>query len=485
MTDQKAIKDFVEAMSQSRKGTSGYDTTAEVVRVEGSTAWVHIPGGVDETPVAMSISAKPGDTVRVRVAGGQAWTVGNDTAPPTDDTAANEAQDAIDKVGGFLDTHLTLKNDGLYVTSMKMGWRVRIANDGVYIINEDDDVVAEYKDEIRLGEKDKPAMTIASQQIQLADAAGTAILDVNMQNGPDGLRTQKTTFVMESSGSGGSRYISGTVEEVIGLYDSNDTLIEVPTIVREEQNYFIVRINSTLAAGSYYILHTTYDLGYDATIGTRNGSRDIGLNSTAIGSNNSAVSMGSVAIGTGAVANSEAQIAVGRYNTIDNAGEKAFIVGNGNTELIRGNAFSVDWDGDVHATGDVEDGNGNVLANKIEASDLSGIQGDITSLDGRVDALEAKKTWIVERHTYTYSASGNGTVNITKNQLGITNKTGYTIAGYVSISTGHNNVIPRSWNAQSTQTGTSVVLRNVSSSSANNQTLIVDVLYLLTADSGT
>lgn len=96
MTNAKIIKDIAEAINQSQKGTSAYDTTAEVVRVEGSTAWVHIPGGVDETPVTMSITAKPGDTVRVRVSGGQAWTMGNDSNPPTDDTTAVAAQKTAD-----------------------------------------------------------------------------------------------------------------------------------------------------------------------------------------------------------------------------------------------------------------------------------------------------------------------------------------------------------------------------------------------------
>lgn len=75
-------------------GTKPYDTTAEVVRVEGDTAWVHIPGGVTETPVSMSIDCKAGDTVRVRVSGGRAWITGNDTAPPTNDTEAIAAQAA-------------------------------------------------------------------------------------------------------------------------------------------------------------------------------------------------------------------------------------------------------------------------------------------------------------------------------------------------------------------------------------------------------
>lgn len=86
------IKKIVDAVSRSnQKKTSSYDTTGTVTRIEGDTAWVHIPGGVDETPVKMTISAKAGDTVQVRVGGGSAWLTGNATAPPTDDTASHRA----------------------------------------------------------------------------------------------------------------------------------------------------------------------------------------------------------------------------------------------------------------------------------------------------------------------------------------------------------------------------------------------------------
>ena len=74
------------------KSTQPYDTRAEVVRVSGSTAYVHIPGGVPETPVTMTIACKKGDTVQVRVSGGRAWIVGNETAPPTDDTKVKEVE---------------------------------------------------------------------------------------------------------------------------------------------------------------------------------------------------------------------------------------------------------------------------------------------------------------------------------------------------------------------------------------------------------
>lgn len=91
MADFKLLKEMQQAM-QPKKTTEPYDTTAEVRRIEGKTAWVHIPGGVDETPVELTINAKEGDAVRVRVSGGQAWLVGNNTAPPTDDAEAKRAK---------------------------------------------------------------------------------------------------------------------------------------------------------------------------------------------------------------------------------------------------------------------------------------------------------------------------------------------------------------------------------------------------------
>ena len=88
MKEQQIRRDLVEALAASKPKTAAYDTEAKVIRIENGTAWVHIPGGVDETPVSMTINSREGDTVRVRVSGGKAWLVGNDTAPPTDDMTA-------------------------------------------------------------------------------------------------------------------------------------------------------------------------------------------------------------------------------------------------------------------------------------------------------------------------------------------------------------------------------------------------------------
>lgn len=92
LKEDKTITDIVQAVREGdAKKTKGYDTQATVTRVEDGKAWVHIPGGVPETPVELTIDAQPGDTVMVRLAGGRAFLIGNATSPPTDDATAKEA----------------------------------------------------------------------------------------------------------------------------------------------------------------------------------------------------------------------------------------------------------------------------------------------------------------------------------------------------------------------------------------------------------
>lgn len=92
MIDEVARKmiDAIKTVDEAK--TDSYDTAATVKRIEGDTAWVHINGGVDETPVKLTIAASAGDNVQVRIAGGRAWIQGNATAPPTDDAEALSAK---------------------------------------------------------------------------------------------------------------------------------------------------------------------------------------------------------------------------------------------------------------------------------------------------------------------------------------------------------------------------------------------------------
>lgn len=100
MSNFEIIKDIARA--RDRKTTSAYDVAATVTRIEDDTAWVHIDGGVDETPVKLTVAAHEGDVVQVRVGGGTAWLTGNGTRPPTDDATAVAAQATADEAVAFM-----------------------------------------------------------------------------------------------------------------------------------------------------------------------------------------------------------------------------------------------------------------------------------------------------------------------------------------------------------------------------------------------
>ena len=78
------LTDLVKMLQKNE--SSGSDYTGTVTRVEDGVAYVQLSGSeIMDTPVALSVDAKTGDKVRVRVANGKAWLTGNDTAPPTYD----------------------------------------------------------------------------------------------------------------------------------------------------------------------------------------------------------------------------------------------------------------------------------------------------------------------------------------------------------------------------------------------------------------
>ena len=79
-----AMDDLARMLKRSR--SPGSDYTGKVTKVENGTAYVQLTGSeITDTPVALSIDAKPGDRVRVRVSNGRAWITGNDTLPPSND----------------------------------------------------------------------------------------------------------------------------------------------------------------------------------------------------------------------------------------------------------------------------------------------------------------------------------------------------------------------------------------------------------------
>lgn len=100
MSMNQVASDLYQAISESdERKVKPYDTKAEVLRTEGNTVWVKIPGGVDETPVQKTNNANDGDQVMVRISGGRAWLLGNETSPATDDSTANAAVQLAEGAG--------------------------------------------------------------------------------------------------------------------------------------------------------------------------------------------------------------------------------------------------------------------------------------------------------------------------------------------------------------------------------------------------
>lgn len=84
---------------QEKHKTQPLDTVGEVKRVDDDYAWIQFAGATEPTPVKKTISVKKGDKVPVRVSKGSAWIVGNETAPPTDDTLAKQALSQANNAG--------------------------------------------------------------------------------------------------------------------------------------------------------------------------------------------------------------------------------------------------------------------------------------------------------------------------------------------------------------------------------------------------
>lgn len=131
-----SIGDLAQLLKQNKR--VGSDYTGVVTRVEGGTAYVRLTGSdIMDTPVVMSIDAKVGDTVRVRVKDGKAWIAGNDTAPPTNDTASiQKIQNDLYEPGGKVSaiTKIIEKVGQIAANTSQYFWHTQTGTDtGVHI----------------------------------------------------------------------------------------------------------------------------------------------------------------------------------------------------------------------------------------------------------------------------------------------------------------------------------------------------------------
>lgn len=110
-----------------------------------------------------------------------------------------------------------------------------------------------------------------------------------------------------------------------------------------------------------------------------------GMYSTTCGFSTSATSYCCSAFGFGTVAAAHSQFAFGRYNEINYSDHGyVLIIGNGNSDNARSNAFTLDWNGNLWTAGDVTATDSD--ANKVSLCEIKALMENILE---RVEKLES------------------------------------------------------------------------------------------------
>ena len=306
---KRITKKFLGAINESnQRKTKPYDTAATVLRVEGDTAYVHIPGGVDETPVQLTIDAKPGDTVRVRVSNNQAWLTGNGTAPPTDDTTAKRVEAKATVIERVVNAVKTVAENAYRIAGNtdQFFWVTESGTDtGAHI--------TEIPREDFLADPDNGGGNFLARTNGIAIRDGMAELATFSSSG-----LNVTTYDDQGNGVDIAHLGYG-----LGSSGPSTTAVKPYYTLGER------RANSTI--GNYSVAE-----GLDVVAS--------GKTSHASGNSAEATGFASHAFGNHVSATVEGQTVIGRYNA---SSTYPFVVGNGSQAMGNSNALTVDWDGYV------------------------------------------------------------------------------------------------------------------------------------------
>lgn len=504
----RIVKSMTNVLKTADKSPSPYDTQAEVVRVDGDTAWVHIAGGVDETPVKMTINAKAGDTVQVRVAGGSAWLTGNGTAPPTDDTRAEVAVEqtavvekvvravqkavaSVSRIAGNTAQYFWHTEEGtdtgVHITEIPKeefledpsngGGNLLARSNGIAVRDGLTEVATFGADGVRIGKDNGAHSTLDSGGQKIYARNGDIVLShigYGEAQGTSGNISQGPFYTMGQRRTALYSYDSSETYDVGDIrrhYDSDNIIrnyvckekIEVPEAWnRDHWSYYIGHYshaegNNTTASGS-----GAHSEGYDSkAIGDYShaegyGSKAIAAYSHAEGrytvsSDTYAHAEGFNSVASGYVSHAQNLGTVAAYGSQtaigrynDNKSANLFEIGNGTADNARSNALEVDWSGNITIAGDLSVGGD------------ANIDGDLTV----TGTLTAGNIANIERDDFVQtgiSIAANSYTDVTLNRT----ISGTFLGATVRVS-GTSNAVAIINNV--TATTVVVRLRNVSSS---------------------
>ena len=118
---------------------------------------------------------------------------------------------------------------------------------------------------------------------------------------------------------------------------------------------------------------------------------DSGARSVELGENTNARGQASMAVGSNTVATADDSFVCGRYNIVDQEGNKyIFIIGGGSAIGSERNLVTVDFDGNMNVSGTITDGNGNTFSDVLNFETLARMMtaGEHTGISITTETLE-------------------------------------------------------------------------------------------------
>jgi hypothetical protein len=447
----------------------------------------------------MTIDCKEGDDVQVRSSGGKAWIVGNQSAPPTDDSKAEEVEKktekfaerikSVEKVAGDAEEVANAVNQkvwsdeaGLHIADGKQdaaaerntiwnslgmlfrkglnpilgvltGDNPRVAiYDGQGSTSEHE--VAHFGATSSVGRNDDYNISIAPENFELNNGSnnGNATLfRVGASGNPtseiyqktEHLNYQEQTVLSDTPVSGST--ITVKIIYLVGTFDFKSQTLTFTAGTSATKAWAKGNVKYTAPrtfeySGSVFSIEATYSVQADAIdLGIMQfGSRQDG----GVGNN-------STTIGNELVAPYSYQTVVGKHNAPVDA---PFIVGVGSPEENK-NGVTIDWDGNVKTEGDIyvncnADSSGTAHIGQVFnwqgslKSNLTANAGSYVEGDGSI-ALKGGHVYLV----LAYVAMTNSTNGTVDRRAQIFNKT-----ANAAVLTGDKFVASQSWGTVETQT---------------------------------
>lgn len=371
LTGLSTVQDVIGVLDWAQKNAQ-YTLTSDTDIVPGKTYWTRSGSGTEADPYTYAPVVNP---VKTQLSN------------------YYEISGVDEAMADYINTHLALLEDGLYVLSDNSGWKVRIANDGVYIIDPQGNTATKYKDAVTLGNDDgsQSYQYLDYHSMQLIDKEGSPyfyISDLRDSSGyviieeyfrTDGISNRFTTMlkiseVLDISAYGVSdppvysiNYKTITFDEVpakkvAGVYvryKTNDRNAKAFTLGTRDQFGVVGPMSfaegdNITASGLYSHAEGSFTIAHGESSHAEGDSTNAGgKNSHAEGYHSMANGLRSHAQNFETIASGLNQTALGRYNIEDNDDTYSVIIGNGTNDNNRSNALTVDWQGNVWAGGTV------------------------------------------------------------------------------------------------------------------------------------